>query len=88
MEVKNDLKKKAHLVGFMITNDDVDAIFQEWPEEWRDPLAEPMVEGGNQEDPLANEGGNVGTGNDAQNAQGNGHGDDHEQQEGNGGGND
>ena len=47
LEPKNDPTKQAHQVGFMITTDDVDAIFQEWHDEWRNPLAEPMPEGEN-----------------------------------------
>ena len=67
LEPKNDPSKQAHQAGFMVIDMDVDAIVQEWPEEWQGPLVEPMVEGKNQEDPPANQGGNVGVGPDAKN---------------------
>ena len=40
----------------MITNVDVDAIIQEWPDEWHNPLVEPLPKEQHQEDPPVNQG--------------------------------
>ena len=40
-----------HHVDFMVTDEDVDAIIHLWLEEWRGPLAEPLPEGQNAEEP-------------------------------------
>ena len=47
-----DLLQHIHQVSFMVTDDDVDAIVNLWLEEWRDPLAEPLPEEKNAEEPL------------------------------------
>ena len=44
LEPKNDLTNQVHHVGFVITDDDVEAIFKEWLEEWRSPLVELLPE--------------------------------------------
>ena len=36
----------------MVTNEDMYAIIKFWSEEWRDPLAEPLCEEHNAEEPL------------------------------------
>ena len=51
LEPKKDPTKQAHNARFKITNADVDEIVQEWPDECRDPLVEPLPKGQNEEDP-------------------------------------
>ena len=46
-----DPLRQIHQAIFIVTNDDVDAIVNLWPEEWRDPLAEPLPEEQNVEEP-------------------------------------
>ena len=43
LEPKNDPTKQAHQAGFMIIDADVDTIVKEWPGEWHNPLAEPLL---------------------------------------------
>ena len=43
--------QQVHHASFMVTNDDVDAIINPWPEEWCGPLAEPFPEEQNAEEP-------------------------------------
>ena len=74
LELKNDPTKQAHQTGFMITDDDVDTIVMEWPDEWCSPLVEPLPKEQNQEDPSTNQGGNASAGGDARISQGNGQG--------------
>ena len=42
---------KIHQAVFVVIEDDVDAIVKLWPEEWRGPLAEPLLEEQNVEEP-------------------------------------
>ena len=65
LEPKNDLAKQVHYVGFMITDEDVDAIVQDWPKEWCSPLVESLPEDQNQEYPPANQDVNDGACSDA-----------------------
>ena len=69
LEPKNDPTKQAHQARFMITDVDVDAIVQEWPDEWRDPLAKLLPEEQNQEYPPVNQ--DNGQGNDGGNGKDN-----------------
>ena len=73
LEPKKDLVKQAHNVGFMITNTDVDDIVKEFPEEWHNPLAKPLPEHLNKEDPPMdhNDGHDMGQGNEGGDDQGN-----------------
>ena len=41
----------THQARFIVTDDDVDAIVKIWPEEWRGPLTEPLLEDLNAEEP-------------------------------------
>ena len=43
--------RQIHQAKFVVTDDDVDAIVKLWPEEWRGPLAEPLLEEQNVEEP-------------------------------------
>ena len=43
---------QIHQAIFIETDDNVDAIVKLWPEEWRGPLAEPLPEEQNAEEPL------------------------------------
>ena len=43
--------QKIHQARFIVTDDDVDAIVKLWPEEWRGPLAKPLPEEQNVEEP-------------------------------------
>ena len=52
LEPKKDTAKQAHNAGFIITNANVKEIIKEWMDEWRGPLAEPLPEGQNEEEPL------------------------------------
>ena len=76
LEPRNDPARKAHNTWFMIIDAEVDTIVVEWPEEWHYPLAELLPEDKIQEDPPANQGGNVGVGDDVGIGQGNNGGDD------------
>ena len=67
LELKNDPTKQAYQEVFMINDDDVDTIVKEWLDEWCRTLAETLPEGEYQEDPTANEGGNICIGSDAGN---------------------
>ena len=51
LEPKKYPARQAHNAGFIIINTDVDDIVKEWPEEWRGPLAKPIPEHLNEEDP-------------------------------------
>ena len=42
---------QIHQARFIVTDDDVDAIVNMWHEEWCDPLAEPLLEEQNAEEP-------------------------------------
>ena len=44
LEPTRDLIKQVHHTDFMVTNEDMDAIINLWPEEWHNPLAEPLLE--------------------------------------------
>ena len=70
LEPKKDPAKQVHNAGFMITNNDVDAIIPEWPNEWHSPLVEFLPKEQNQEDPPVEQG----------NGQGNREGDDQDNQ--------
>ena len=43
--------RKIHQARFIVIDDDVDAIFKLCPEEWSDPLVEPLPEDKNVEEP-------------------------------------
>ena len=73
LETKRDSTKQVHHVGFMVMDEDVDAIINLWLEEWHEPLVEPLPEREDEEDPPVhqvhgegNEGGN-GQGNQSEN---------------------
>ena len=51
LELKKDLEKKVHHAGFMVTDEDVDALINLWLEKWCSPLVEPLPEGNNAEEP-------------------------------------
>ena len=46
-----DPLNQVHHADFMITDEDVDTIIHLWPEEWSGPLADPLPEGKNAEEP-------------------------------------
>ena len=52
LDPTRDPIKQVHHTDFMVTNKDVDAIINLWPEEWHDPLAEPLPEVQDAEEPL------------------------------------
>ena len=52
LDPTRDVDKQVHDDGFMVTDEDVDAIIHLWPEEWRDPLGEPLPKGQEEEDPI------------------------------------
>ena len=45
LESKRDSAKQVHHVGFMFTDEDMDAIIHLWLEEWHGPLEETIPEG-------------------------------------------
>ena len=52
LEPKKGSSRQVHHAGFMLMDEDVDAIINLWLEEWRSPLVEPLPEGPDEEDPL------------------------------------
>ena len=51
LELKKDSSRQVQHVGFMLKDEDVDAIINLWLEEWSGPLAKSLPEGSDEEEP-------------------------------------